>query len=80
MLPTDPELAQTLRAHKGAICGLAFNANGKQLASGGADNAVMVWNFMPQMRAYKYLGHTVRGRAQQSNVVNDGVHQNSSSV
>jgi WD40 repeat protein len=60
-LPTDPALEQTLRGHRGVVNSLAFNCSGSQLASGANDNAVMVWNFRPQMRAYKYLGHTVRG-------------------
>jgi centriolar protein POC1 len=60
MLPTDPALEQTLRGHRGAVCSLAFNAQATQLASGAADGDVLVWNFKPQMRAYRYRGHTVR--------------------
>jgi WD40 repeat protein len=60
MLPTDPALERTLRGHRAAVNALAFSPNGRQLASGGADNTVMVWNFTQQMRAYRYLGHTVR--------------------
>jgi WD40 repeat protein len=60
MLPTDPTLERTFRGHRGAVHALAFNPTGKQLASGGADNSVMVWNFRPQLRAFRFLGHTVR--------------------
>jgi hypothetical protein len=59
MLPTDPTLEQTLRGHRAACGSLAFNATATQLASGGADGAVIVWNFKQQMRAYRYMGHAV---------------------
>lgn len=29
----------------------------KQLVSGSADNTVMIWNFKPQLRAYRFAGH-----------------------
>ena len=34
----------------------------KQLVSGSLDNCVMVWNFKPQLRAYRFAGHKVRCR------------------
>lgn len=30
-----------------------------QLASGSADGTLMVWNFRPSLRAFRYLGHKV---------------------
>jgi centriolar protein POC1 len=60
MLPTDPTLERTLRGHRGTITALQWNSNGRQLASGGADHTVMVWNFKPQLRAFRFVGHTVR--------------------
>ena len=29
----------------------------RQLASGADDNTLMVWNFKPQMRAFRFVGH-----------------------
>jgi WD40 repeat protein len=60
MLPTDPTLERTFRGHRGAVNALAFNNSMRQLASGGSDNSVMVWNFKPQLRAFRFMGHTVR--------------------
>jgi WD40 repeat protein len=60
MLSSDPSLEQTLSGHRGAVCSLSFSPSMRQLASGGTDNTVMVWNFKPQMRAFRYVGHTVR--------------------
>lgn len=33
-----------LQGHGGEVCGLAWNASGSQLASGGNDNAVLLWD------------------------------------
>ncbi|KAF3557973.1 hypothetical protein F2Q69_00011633 [Brassica cretica] len=38
-----PVLA-TYRGHSGEVCGLKWSASGKQLASGGSDNVVHVWD------------------------------------
>lgn len=38
---------------------MAFNTNLKQLISGSLDNCVMVWNFKPQLRAFRFAGHKV---------------------
>jgi len=59
MLSTDPILEQTLRGHKGQITSLSFSPSSFQLASGGADNTVLVWNFKLNMRTFRFLGHTV---------------------
>ncbi|KAH0868105.1 LOW QUALITY PROTEIN: hypothetical protein HID58_075127 [Brassica napus] len=34
----------TYRGHSGEVCGLKWSASGKQLASGGSDNVVHVWD------------------------------------
>lgn len=60
MLPSDPTLERTLRGHRGSITTLAWAANNRQLVSGGADHTVMVWNFAPALRAFRFVGHTVR--------------------
>ena len=31
----------------------------KQLASGSGDNNIMLWNFRPQLRAFRFVGHKV---------------------
>jgi hypothetical protein len=66
MLATDPTLERTFRGHRGAVNALAFNPNTRQLASGGSDNSVMVWNFKPQLRAFRFLGHTVGTSSEQA--------------
>jgi centriolar protein POC1 len=35
---------------------LSYN-NRKQVLSGSEDGNVIVWNFKPQMRPYKFIGH-----------------------
>jgi len=53
----DPALERSFRGHKGAVNCVAFNPSMKQIASGGADKMVMLWNFKPQLRAFKFAGH-----------------------
>ena len=36
---------------------MAFNPNLKQVVSGSADGTVMVWNFKPTMRPFRFVGH-----------------------
>lgn len=64
-LPSDPTLERTFRGHRGAINSLSFSADTRQLASGSLDHTVMVWNFRPQLRAYRYVGHTVSATPRQ---------------
>lgn len=59
MLSADPTLERAFKGHKGPTTCLAWNNNMRQLASGGADGNVMIWNFKPQLRAFKFTGHTV---------------------
>ncbi len=35
----------------------------KQLISGSLDSCVMVWNFKPSLRAYRFTGHKVKALA-----------------
>ena len=58
--PEDPTLERSFRGHKDAVTSVAFNANLKQLVSGSLDGNVMVWNFKPTLRAYRFAGHRVR--------------------
>ena len=36
---------------------VVFNSNMKQVVSGSLDGSIMLWNFRPQLRAYKFAGH-----------------------
>ena len=57
--PDDPTLERSFRGHRDAVTSVAFNPNLKQLISGSLDSHVMVWNFKPQMRAFRFAGHKV---------------------
>ena len=61
--PEDPTLERSFRGHKDAVTSVAFNHNMKQLISGSLDGCVMVWNFKPQLRAFRFAGHKVRHSA-----------------
>lgn len=58
MLSSDPSLQRTFAGHRGAVTALACSAASPQLASGGADHSVMVWNLKPSARAFRFVGHT----------------------
>ncbi|KAJ3214589.1 POC1 centriolar protein A [Dinochytrium kinnereticum] len=53
----DPILERSFRGHKDVITSLAFKPSMTQLASGSMDHSVMVWNFKPQLRAFRFVGH-----------------------
>ena len=55
----DPTLERTFRGHKDAITSVNFSPNMKQLVSGSRDSCLMVWNFRPQLRAFRFVGHKV---------------------
>lgn len=55
---SQPCLERTFRGHKGYVTSLSFSPNLTKLASGSKDNTVMMWNFKPQLRAFRYEGHT----------------------
>jgi len=59
MQPEDPTLERSFRGHKDGVTSVAFNHNMKQLISGSLDGCVMVWNFKPQLRAFRFAGHKV---------------------
>ncbi len=44
MLPPGVKLLRTFEGHKGAVLSVAFDPNGKTLASGSSDNRVKLWN------------------------------------
>ncbi|KAJ3055835.1 POC1 centriolar protein A [Rhizophlyctis rosea] len=53
----DPTLERSFRGHKDVITGLAFKPSMTQVASASMDHSVMVWNFKPQLRAFRFVGH-----------------------
>ncbi|GAX76713.1 hypothetical protein CEUSTIGMA_g4159.t1 [Chlamydomonas eustigma] len=53
----DPTLERSFRGHRDAVTSVCFNSNMKQLITGSLDNCVMVWNFKPQLRAFRFTGH-----------------------
>ena len=55
----DPTLERCFRGHKSTVSCVAFNPNMRQLVSGSLDCSLMVWNFKPQLRAFKFVGHQV---------------------
>ena len=55
----DPCLERTFRGHKNYITSVAFSPSLRQLASGSADKTIMLWNFKPQLRAFRFVGHEV---------------------
>jgi centriolar protein POC1 len=57
----DPTLQRTFRGHKGAVTGVVFSPTDdmKHLVSSSLDNTLMVWNFKPNLRAFRFLGHKV---------------------
>lgn len=56
---SDPTLERSFRGHKLPVNSVAFSPSMRQLASAGADQVVMVWNFKPQLRAFRFVGHKV---------------------
>lgn len=53
----DPALKRSFKGHKDVVHRVAFNPNLKQVVSGSADGTVMVWNFKPTMRPFRFVGH-----------------------
>ena len=55
----DPSLERTFRGHKNYITAVSFSPAHRQLASGSGDNCIMLWNFRPNLRAFRFVGHKV---------------------
>eukprot|EP00842_Homolaphlyctis_polyrhiza_P004171 jgi/Hompol1/4755/HPOL_001240-RA len=53
----DPTLERSFRGHKDVVTSLAFKPSMTQLASASMDHSVMIWNFKPQLRAFRFVGH-----------------------
>ena len=53
----DPCLERTFKGHRDAITSLNFTKSTRQLVSGSSDGCLMLWNFQPQLRAFRFVGH-----------------------
>eukprot|EP00892_Ulva_mutabilis_P004073 jgi/Ulvmu1/2037/UM120_0033.1 len=54
----------TVEAHKGEVCGLAWSPSRSQLASGGDDKLLAVWDGrQPSVAAHKFTEHTAAVKA-----------------
>ena len=53
----DPSLKRSFKGHKDTITAIAFNPNLKQVISSSLDGTLMVWNFKPSLRPYRFIGH-----------------------
>lgn len=53
----DPSLKRSFKGHKDTITGIAFNPNLKQVISSSLDGTLMIWNFKPSLRPYRFIGH-----------------------
>ncbi|KAG0036561.1 substrate-specific activator of APC-dependent proteolysis [Podila clonocystis] len=62
-----------LEAHTGEVCGLKWNISGTQLASGGNDNRLMVWEKGATKPLYKFRDHTAAVKAIDWNPHSSGV-------
>mmetsp|Transcript_11989 Transcript_11989/g.16531 ORF Transcript_11989/g.16531 Transcript_11989/m.16531 type:complete len:116 (+) Transcript_11989:1-348(+) len=53
----DPALKRSFKGHKDVVSTVAFNPNLKQVISGSNDGTVMVYNFKPALRPFRFVGH-----------------------
>ncbi|XP_045145528.1 POC1 centriolar protein homolog B isoform X2 [Echinops telfairi] len=53
----DPVLERYFKGHKAAITSVDFSPKGKQLATASWDTFLMLWNFKPHARAFRFVGH-----------------------
>lgn len=53
----DPSLEKSFTGNKSPINKVSFNPDKSQLACAGQDKTVMIWNFRPNTRTYRYHGH-----------------------
>lgn len=51
------------KRHEAEVCGLAYKADGTQLASGGNDNTVMIWDTRNSMPQFQKHSHTAAVKA-----------------
>ena len=51
------------KGHKGEVCGLKWSFDGTQLASGGNDNKLMIWNLSSNQAQAKFSEHQAAVKA-----------------
>ena len=49
-MPQTSSLVCTYKAHRQEVCGLKWSPDGQQLASGGNDNLLCIWDINNRMR------------------------------
>lgn len=49
--------------HKQEVCGLKWSFDEQQMASGGNDNKLLVWNLHSSLPVRKFLSHTAAVKA-----------------
>ncbi|KAG0322868.1 substrate-specific activator of APC-dependent proteolysis [Dissophora globulifera] len=70
----SPEMYQhQLSSHTGEVCGLKWNSAGTQLASGGNDNKLMVWEKDSTVPLYKFRDHNAAVKALDWNPHQSGI-------
>lgn len=57
------QYVQKLTGHKQEVCGLKWNAEDGQLASGGNDNKLLIWDGMHQEPLYRFTEHQAAVKA-----------------
>lgn len=62
-LRCSQDFTAKLLGHKQEICGLKWNFEGDQLASGGNDNKLIVWSAQSVSPLYKFKNHTAAVKA-----------------
>ncbi|PWA80768.1 WD40 repeat-containing protein [Artemisia annua] len=56
-------VVETYRGHDQEVCGLKWSTSGDQLASGGNDNRVFIWNLSSNQRLHRFSEHTAAVKA-----------------
>ncbi|GES85943.1 fizzy-related protein homolog [Rhizophagus clarus] len=57
------EYTTKLTGHRQEVCGLKWNPEGTQLASGSNDNKLLIWDSASDVPIYKFLHHTAAVKA-----------------
>lgn len=53
----DPALQRHFKGHKDAVTSVDFNPDTQQLATSSLDSFLMIWNFKPLSKAFRFVGH-----------------------